>query len=123
MVTQKEFEELRAKEEEHARLGEEIARRKREVLLALPSRLGFASLSELIEALRGLDEASVAPTTSTTREAPKKSRRKITQQVRDEVAKLFDEGKTGKQIAEAVGISAPSVHNIKKDLNLVKPRA
>jgi DNA-binding CsgD family transcriptional regulator len=39
------------------------------------------------------------------------------------VKKLVEGGKTGSQIAKALGISLPSVQNIKKSLGLVKARA
>ena len=41
---------------------------------------------------------------------------------RARVKKLVQAGKSGSQIAKAVGISLPSVHNIKKALGLVKSR-
>jgi transposase len=41
---------------------------------------------------------------------------------RARVKKLVQAGKSGSQIAKAVGISLPSVHNIKKALWLVKSR-
>lgn len=39
-----------------------------------------------------------------------------------EVGKLAKDGKTGNEIAAAVGISLPSVQNIKKKLGLVTKR-
>lgn len=39
-----------------------------------------------------------------------------------EVKKLVQAEKTGPQIARAVGISLPSVQNIKKELGLVKAK-
>jgi DNA-binding CsgD family transcriptional regulator len=39
--------------------------------------------------------------------------------VRAEVKKLFEAGQTGAEIANAVGISLPSVQNVKKALGLV----
>jgi hypothetical protein len=55
----------------------------------------------------------------------KKKRRKravITEAMRAEVKKMSAAGKTGKEIAKAVGVSLPSVQNIKKALGLVKKR-
>ena len=46
----------------------------------------------------------------------------ITDATREEVKKLVADGKTGAEISEAVGISLPSVQNIKKALGLVKAR-
>jgi DNA-binding CsgD family transcriptional regulator len=42
--------------------------------------------------------------------------------MRAEVKKLVSEGRTGGEIAKAVGISLPSVQNIKKALGLVGKR-
>jgi transposase len=38
------------------------------------------------------------------------------------VKKLVQDGKTGSEVAKLVGISLPSVQNIKKALGLVKER-
>ena len=46
----------------------------------------------------------------------------ITDATRAEVKKLSEAGKTGAEIAKAVGISLPSVQNVKKALGLVKSR-
>jgi DNA-binding CsgD family transcriptional regulator len=51
------------------------------------------------------------------------SRRKratITDATRAEVKTMVEAGKTGAEIAAALGISPPSVQNIKKALGLVK---
>ncbi len=53
----------------------------------------------------------------------KKKRRKravITDATKAEVKKLVEAGKSGGEIAKAVGISLPSVQNVKKALGLVK---
>ncbi|MGA7726247.1 MAG: hypothetical protein WCA95_13300 [Opitutaceae bacterium] len=50
-------------------------------------------------------------------------RAKITDATRALVKKLVGAGNTGSQIADRVGISLPSVQNIKKELGLVKGRA
>lgn len=55
--------------------------------------------------------------------AKKGKRAKITEEVKAQVKQLADAGKTGAEIAAALGISAPSVQNIKKELGLVRPRA
>ncbi len=46
----------------------------------------------------------------------------ITDDTRAEVKKMVQAGKTGSEIAKAVGISLPSVQNIKKALGLVEKR-
>ena len=52
----------------------------------------------------------------------RRKRAKITDAMREEVKKMVEAGKTGSEIAKAVGISLPSVQNIKKQLGLVKAR-
>jgi hypothetical protein len=52
----------------------------------------------------------------------RRKRSVITDETRSSVKKLVEGGKTGSQIAKALGISLPSVQNIKKALGLVKPR-
>ena len=46
----------------------------------------------------------------------------ITDETRASVKKLVESGKTGGEIAKSLGISLPSVQNIKKALGLVKKR-
>lgn len=55
--------------------------------------------------------------------AKKGKRAKITDEVKAQVKELAEAGKTGAEIAAALGISAPSVQNIKKEFGLVKARA
>ena len=52
----------------------------------------------------------------------RRTRAVITDATRAEVKKLVGAGKTGAEIARTVGISLPSVQNIKKALGLVKKR-
>ncbi len=54
-------------------------------------------------------------------EKPRK-RAKITNAIRAKVKKLIEAGQSGSKVAKAVGISLPSVQNIKKAFGLVKPR-
>ena len=46
----------------------------------------------------------------------------ITADTKAQVKSLVIAGKTGGEIAKAIGISLPSVQNIKKELGLVKKR-
>lgn len=52
----------------------------------------------------------------------RKARTPITDETRAAVKKLVEDGKTGAEIAKELGISAPSVQNVKKALGLVKER-
>ena len=54
--------------------------------------------------------------------AGRRTRAKITDDTRAEVKRLVAEDKTGAEIATMLGISLPSVQNIKKALGLVKKR-
>ncbi len=54
-----------------------------------------------------------------------RSRRKrttITEAMRGSLKKMVKSGKTGAEISKELGISLPSVHNVKKSLGLVKSR-
>ena len=51
-----------------------------------------------------------------------RTRAVITDETRANVKKLVEEGKSGAAIARELGISLPSVQNIKKALGLVKAR-
>jgi hypothetical protein len=87
-------------------------------LASLPAAYGFASTEEFVSALhtaKGGSGRSRKPS------APKARKRAvITDSVRSKVKKLFKAGRSGSQIAKAVGISLPSVQNIKKAFGLVK---
>lgn len=95
-------------------------------LSKLPADFGYASLSDFIDALKGATKVKGAPKTP---KAPKPAkaertgkRAKITEEIKAEVKALAEAGKTGQEIAKALGISAPSVQNIKKLFGLVKSR-
>ncbi|MFI5358011.1 MAG: helix-turn-helix domain-containing protein, partial [Opitutales bacterium] len=52
----------------------------------------------------------------------RRTRAVITSDTKSKVKALAEAGKTGGEIARAVGISVPSVQNIKKELGLTKAR-
>jgi hypothetical protein len=56
------------------------------------------------------------------KEKKPRGRARITDEVKAKVRTLVSEGKSGSQIAKLLGISLPSVQNIKKDSGLVKAR-
>jgi hypothetical protein len=91
-------------------------------LAALPKKYGFANAQEFVAAVTA---ACGGPRRAGGAKAAGKGRRSravITDATRAEVKKLVEAGRTGAQIADAVGISLPSVHNIKKALGLVQKR-
>lgn len=112
-----------------------IAAERVAALAKLPSEFGYASLDEFIKALKAADKGvgktkgksgRKAGTAAKAPKAPKaekgSKRAKITDEVKAQVKAMAEAGKTGNEIAAALGISAPSVQNIKKAFGLVKPR-
>ncbi len=84
-----------------------------------------ASLDKLAAAKKKLaaaeKKAKAAPAKKVAgAKAAKSARAIITDGTRVEVKKLVEAGRTGHEIAKAVGISLPSVQNIKKQLGLVR---
>jgi hypothetical protein len=116
--------ELEAAKAKVAELESTILTERHQALISLPAQMGYSNVEELIVALREANRGSKAPS------KPKKNaakegagrRAKITDEVRAEVKQLVEAGKSGAEIATAVGISLPSVQNIKKQLGLVKAR-
>jgi hypothetical protein len=90
-------------------------------LASLPKAYGFDSVKAFIAAVvtaggkRGGVKRARKPSKPKTR-----IRAVITESVRAKVKALLKAGKSGSQIAKAVGISLPSVQNIKKAFGLVK---
>ena len=127
MVT-KQIKELEVTKAKIAALEKAIARRLKKELASLPGKYGFSSLEEFIEALQ---DATGGSSRKGRRGRPAKAvdkvkRRKravITEETRAGVKKLVEAGKTGSQVAKILGISLPSVQNIKKAMGLVKARA
>jgi hypothetical protein len=124
----KELEAARAK---LARLERSIAKD----LAKLPARYGYSSAEEFAQAVtaaaggsgRGGRRRGRPPGSSKSagKGAPGRKRRRrsvITDETRAQVKKMVEGGKTGAEIAKSVGISLPSVQNIKKALGLVKKR-
>jgi len=118
-----------------ARLESSIASKRDRVLAGLPTSYGFSDLASFIAALehaqgsgparKGRKPGRPAKAKGDKLSRPRKTRKRarITDEIRAEVKKLLEEKKTGSAIAKAVGISLPSVQNIKKALGMVKARA
>jgi hypothetical protein len=118
----KELEAARAKV---ADLEQSIATELKAELAALPFKYGFETAKAFLKAVRGATgtrrgrrPGSKAGAKST----GKRTRVRITDEMRADVKKLASVGKTGAEIAKTVGISLPSVQNIKKAFGLVKKR-
>lgn len=98
-------------------------------LARLPSDYGYANLNDFIKALKAAAgkggkavKGKRGPKAASAPKAGKGKRAKITDEVKAQVKTMSEAGKTGLEIAKALGISQPSVQNIKKALGLVKAR-
>lgn len=130
MVTEK-IKQLQALQAKASELQKSIESERAQELAGLPERYGYDSLQSFIRALKG---ASGSRSRRGRRPAAKKSsapaakggrkrkRAKITPEMKQQVKEAVSSGKTGAQIAKELGISVPSVQNIKKELGLVKAR-
>ncbi len=103
---------------------EKAESKQRAKLLKLPQKYGFKSIEAVISALQALSKRKRGRPAKSAKAgvAKKRTRTAITDAIRADVKKLAQEGKTGAEIAKAVGISLPSVQNIKKAAGLVKAR-
>jgi hypothetical protein len=93
-----------------------------EELASLPEAYGFDSPKAFIAAVQAAGRGKRSGAKQAKKPSKPKTRKRavITDSVRANVRKLLKEGKSGSQIAKAVGISLPSVQNIKKAFGLVK---
>lgn len=120
MVTDK-LKELEAAKAKLADLEKSIASELQKELKALPSKYGYDSMPAFIKALK-LSSGVRSPGKPPGRGGKKRTRAVITDSTRSDVKKMVDAGKSGAEIAKSLGISIPSVQNIKKALGLVKAR-
>lgn len=74
--------------------------------------------ADLVEAIEG--EGGTAPVVE---KEPKAKRVKITAEIEEQVKILHEAGRPGPEIAKELGLSAPSVQNIKKKLGFTRPAA
>ncbi len=125
MVTQKikELEELKARA---AKLAASIDAERTAELASLPGKYGFDDINAFIKALKqasGIRKSRKGPKAPKAAKAEgKRTRAKITPELKEQVKAAVAEGKTGAEIAAQFGISLPSVQNIKKEFGLVKSR-
>jgi DNA-binding NarL/FixJ family response regulator len=90
-------------------------------LAALPRKYGFGSVQEFVKAVKSASRGGFRKAAKTSTNKTRK-RAKITPEIKQKVKAMVGAGQTGGQIAKKVGISLPSVQNIKKELGLVKAR-
>lgn len=89
-------------------------------LASLPSAYGFDSLRAFVAAIKAAGGKGRVGRPKKSAKPKSRKRAKITDATRAKVRALVNAGKTGAAIATALGISLPSVQNIKKALGLVK---
>ncbi|HWA85273.1 MAG TPA: helix-turn-helix domain-containing protein [Opitutus sp.] len=96
-------------------------------LASLPEKYGFDSVQAFVAAVQSVSRGrgrgrGRAPAKAAAAGGKRRRRAVITADTKAKVKSLVEGGKTGAAIAKAVGISLPSVQNIKKELGLVKAR-
>lgn len=100
-------------------LEKEVAANVHKELAALPGKYGFGTMKEFI---RTLAKVGKGKRKAAAKAGTRRKRAKITPETKAKVKAAVAAEKTSKQIAEELGISVPSVQNIKKELGLVKKR-
>lgn len=103
-------------------------------LAKLPSDFGYDNLNAFLKAVKAAygkggkakgkpgRKPKAAAAKAPKAKGGKGKRAKITDEIKAQVKSMAEAGKTGQEIAKALGISAPSVQNIKKAFGLVKAR-
>ncbi len=93
----------------------------KKTLATIHAEHGFDSVDGFIKAVKNASaEAEAEGRKAVNRALPRAKRAEITAAVRATVKDLVRAGKSGAEIAKAVGISSASVQNVKKALGLVK---
>jgi hypothetical protein len=126
-MVHKQIKELEVTKAKIIALEKSIAKRLHKELSTLHNKYGFSSLTDFISALKTGSgpsrKASRGRLAKAGGGAKRRKRSVITDETRTSVKKMVESGKTGSQIAKSLGISLPSVQNIKKALGLVKARS
>lgn len=130
MLTDK-LKALEATRAKLAELEDSVATELNKELAALPAKYGFDNVAAFLNAVKAATggggggrgrKAGKAKAAAGTGGGKRRKRAVITAETKAKVKSLVEGGKTGTEIAKAVGISLPSVQNIKKELGLVKAR-
>lgn len=125
-MVSEQLKQLEATRAKLASLEQSIAVELGKELAALPAKYGFDSAAAFIKAVKDATGGGGGSGRKPGRPGgPGKKRRKravITDETRASVKKMVESGKTGNEIAKNLGISLPSVQNIKKALGLVQSR-
>ncbi len=110
------------------KLEQVMAAKQNKVLAKLPAQYGFDDVDAFLAAVKaaakgGSGRRAAAKGGSGRRAAAKRRKRAvITPETKAKVKALAEAGKTGGEIAKTVGVSLPSVQNIKRELGLTKSR-
>ncbi|MDO8544483.1 MAG: helix-turn-helix domain-containing protein [Opitutaceae bacterium] len=123
MVADK-IKELAAAKAKVTELEASIAAELRSELASLPGRYGFNDASSFLTAVKAASgkRRGRKPGAANAVAPKRRKRAKITDATRASVKTLVAEGKTGNEIAKSLGISLPSVQNIKTTLGLVRKK-
>ena len=106
-----------------AKLGKKMQRE----MASLPEKYGYSSMESFIAALKELNGGGGSAGSGVGKAVRgkakgKRSRGKVTEEIRQKVKEMVEADRTGAEIAAAVGLSLPTIQNIKKSLGLVKAR-
>ena len=133
--------QLEAAKAKVAELEKNVSTERQQALSALPSDFGYSDLNSFIKALKAAagarrgrkagkvakaakgPKAAKAAKAEKPAKAGKRTRAKITPELKQNVIDAVNAGKSGAAIAKEFGVSLPSVQNIKKAAGLVKARA
>jgi len=121
MVIEK-IQELNALQAKAAKLQAAIETERTAELAALPGKYGYDSVKAFIKALKSAAGGGRRRRGAKKAPAGRRKRAKITPELKAQVKAAVEAGKTGAAISKELGISLPSVQNIKKEFGLVKAR-
>lgn len=114
---------LEKQKQKVAKIETAIAKKARSELQGIHTRFGYKSLGEFFNAVRGANKGGAkrrGRPAGKKGKAHQKKRAKITLEMKGRVLGALRAGKSGAQAAAEVGISLPSVQNIKREAGLVR---
>jgi hypothetical protein len=111
---------LKKEEKKAAALESRIAKELGKEFLQLPTFYGFDSVQQFVDAVVKAHAGTPKGKAGGTAASKKRKRATITDAVRVKVGKMIKAGASGSKIAKAVGISLPSVYNIKAALKMLE---
>lgn len=114
--------EIEAAKAKIAALEQSVAAELDKELASLPAKYGFDDAKAFLKAVKAATGGGGGKGRGPGKGGKRRTRAVITDETRAQVKKMVEDGKSGAAIAKAVGISLPSVQNIKKALGLVKAR-